>query len=295
MIWQKAINIFLGFLELFLPCLFILAFIYLLFRLYYVIVAALQFRPIAELNENVLFVLVPWITNELIPAIATSNELRVVATVFIAAIGLYFLIRRTKTAERNLEIVTEDMAAGRLSRAMDQIGSESQVRIGEILGLEKILETQEEQRKNIAQTLSGYIRCRASKKGNSTETMNQNERQSIEIAVKFLSRIGACLGKDKEKFCDLRETNLRGMRFYGIDLSFFQFSGADFTDANLQKTDFKNAQLDGVDFSSADFQNAEGLIQEQLDKSYHRENLLPRNLPNGLTITEQKIKAEVVN
>ena len=104
--WQKIkiIDGFLWLLELFLPFLFILTFAYLLVRLYYVIVATLQFRPIAELNENVLFGLIPWITNELIPAMAGSNELRFLATVFIAAIGLYFLIRRTKTAEQNLEI-----------------------------------------------------------------------------------------------------------------------------------------------------------------------------------------------
>ena len=118
--------------------------------------------------------------------------------------------------------------------------------------------------------------------------MEQSERQSIETAMRSLGRISACLGEDKKKFCGLRETNLRGVCFYGLDLSSFQFAGADFTGANLQKTNFAHAQLDGVDFSSADFQNTEGLTQKQLDESYHREELPPRNLPNGLTITEQK-------
>ena len=287
--WQKIINFFLWLLEILLPPLFIVIFGFLLFRFCYIILATLRIRPIAELNENALIGIFPWITGELTSVTAESKELKVLAAVFIAAIGLYFLIRRTKIAEQNLKIAAEGIMVERLSRAVDQIGNESQVRIGDILGLEKILETQEEQRKNIAQILSRYIRQNAPKKRGLLDRMNQNERQSIEVATKSLGRIGACLGGDKKKFCNLRETNLRGMRFYGIDFSYFQLSGVDFTCANLQKTNFKNAQLDGVDFSSADFRDAEGLTQEQLNKSYYREGLPPRNLPDGFTITEREL------
>lgn len=287
--WRKIINFFLWLLEILLPPLFIVIFGFLLFRFYYVILATLRIRPIEELNENALIGLFAWITGELTSVTAGSNELKALAAVFIATIGLYFLIRRTRIAEQNLKIATEGITVERLSRAVDQIGDKSQIRIGDILGLEKILETREEQRKNIAQILSRYIRQNAPKKRDSIERVDQNERQSIEIATKSLGRIGACLGGDKKKFCNLQETNLRGMHFYGIDFSSFQLSGVDFTCANLQKTNFKNAQLDGVDFSSVDFRDAEGLTQEQLDKSYYREGFPPRNLPNGLTIAEREL------
>lgn len=286
---QTMIDLFLRFLELFLLVLFFLVFIYLFYRLHYEILAVLQFRPVVDLNEKVLSGLLPWIVSAVIPTVVRDEELRALAAIFVATIGLYFLIRRTRTAEQSLKIFKEDITIARLSRAVNQIGDESpQMRMGDILGLEKILETQEEQSKNVTRILSGYIRQHALKKEDTTGKMNQNERQNIEIAVKSLVRIGACLGGDKKKFCDLRETNLSNLRFYGIDLSFFQLSGADFTNTCLQKTNFEKAQLDGVDFSSANFQNAEGLTQKQLDKSHYREGFPPRNLPNELTIPKRK-------
>lgn len=288
---QTVIDFFLRFLEILLLVLFLLVLFYLFNRLYYEILAVLKFRPITDINIDVLKGLLPWIINAVIPIIIKDEELKALTAIFAATIGLYFLIRRTRTAEQSFKIFKEDITITRLSRAVNQIGDKlPQMRIGDILGLEKILETQEEQRKNIVQALSGYIRQHASKKMDTKEKINQDKRQSAEIAIKSLARIGARLGGCKKKFCDLRETNLSDLRFYEIDLSSFQLSGANFTNTCLQKTNFRGAQLDGVDFSSADFQDTKGLTQKQLNKSYYREGFPPRNLPNGFSIPKQKSK-----
>lgn len=291
LVLQVVINFFLMLLELFLFVLSIPVLVYLLIRLYYGILATLEFRPILDLNKGVLSGLLPWIEEAVIPMILKDEDLKILATIFVANIGLYFLFRRTRTAEQNLKTFQEDITITRLSRAVNQIGDElPQMRTGDIIGLEKILETQEEQRKNIAQTLSEYIRQHAPKKEDATEKMNWKKRQSIEVAIKSLVRIGEYISGDKKKFCDLRETNLSDLHFYGIDLSSFQLLGANLTNACLQEANFKNAELDGVDFSSADFRNTQGLTQKQLDKSYYREGLPPRNLPDRLTIPERKLK-----
>lgn len=291
LVLQAVINPFLMLLELFLFVLSVPMFFYLFFRIYNEILGILKFRPIADLNEGVLSGLFPWIEKAMIPTMSDNEDLKFLATIFVANIGLYFLFRRTRTAEQNLKTFQEDITITRLSRAVNQIGDElPQMRTGDIIGLEKILETQEEQRKNIAQTLSEYIRQHAPKKEDATEKMNWKKRQSIEVAIKSLVRIGEYISEDKKKFCDLRETNLSDLHFYGIDLSSFQLLGANFTNACLQEANFENAQLDGVDFSSANFRNTQGLTQKQLDKSYYREGFPPRNLPDRLTIPERKLK-----
>ena len=120
--------------------------------------------------------------------------------------------------------------------------------------------------------------------------------------------------------CDLQRTDLRGLRFVEANLSNFTLMNADVSDAWMRQADLSGAKLKGATFdrvwlvrtdligadftegdsseskasfvgtnlSAADFEGAEGLTQEQIDKAYYwvdsrnNKKYPPCNLPDGL-------------
>lgn len=200
------------------------------------------------------------------------------------------------------------MVADRLNDAMKQLAHEdSHIRLGGILGLEQIAESQEENRGKIARILVAFIRER-DKKHSIEEPWSENEsdhahrnafivhrscRLDVEAAVNALARIAGKIqyGEqcDERKFnlCDLRGADLRGLRFVEANLSAFNLGhsdlrGAWLRGAVLSGACLKYADCGGAFFSDADFKDAKGVTQEQLDQAFADEDAPPRNLPDGL-------------
>ena len=175
-------------------------------------------------------------------------------------VGWYFLYQRTRTATQNTKIAEHGLTVDRLNRAIEQIAHEKlYVRVGGICGLEKIVDTHEEERMEIAHILVTFIRKQAARKPDETD-MNSEEdfyayreqRLDIEIAVNVLGRITSKLKKqehyprDKNKkyyLFNLENLDLRGLRFEDTDLSEFNLGGSDFSGAWLRRTNFTGALL----------------------------------------------------
>ena len=214
-------------------------------------------------------------------------------------IGWYFLNRRTKTAE-------QDLVTDRLGLAMQHLANEdSSIRVGGILGLEQIAQSQEEESRKIAQILLSFIRKRDKEyptKGpqpkDETEDAHKKslfayriERLDLEAAVNALAHIAANLeyknqyGEFKFHLCDLQEVDLRGLRLVEANLSGFNFSKSNLSGAWLRQADLSNANLKNVNLqyaylSGANLQDAKGLTQEQLDQAFADE-AFPPDLPSG--------------
>lgn len=238
-------------------------------------------------------------------------------------VGWYFLDRRAQAADRNAQAAEQGVTVERLTRALEQLASDTpSIRLGGILGLERIAHTHEEERENIIQILSARIREIAA------EDKEAEERKYIETAVFILAGIAEPLADMKVWLCRLQKANLRSFSLDGMDLSHFQMEKADFgytrlagtwlaqtnlegaifegayldganlENAKMDNTDFTGAQmnganltgtwLDGANFeganiSGANFRGASYLTQEQLDQAVCEESNPPRNLPEGLT------------
>ena len=186
-------------------------------------------------------------------------------------IGWYFLARRTKAAERNVEIAEQGLTVDRLTRATEQLDSKnSSVRLGGILGLEQIANTQEGERKKIARIIISFIHARATKGSEEVKkdlaasrvakleteeefSAYRAQRLDVEAAVNALAHIALQLEKQKrfreqhnekkQHLCDLQNIDLRGLRFVEANLSNFEFAGADMSGAWLAHANFMGSNF----------------------------------------------------
>lgn len=227
-------------------------------------------------------------------------------------VGWYFLFHRTKIAARNAVTAEQGLVTDRLGRAIDQLAhKDSTIRVGGILGLEQIAISQPEEREKIARILISFIRKRDDEKDKSETSHEQNlveyriRRLDMEAAVSALAEIAAKLeyrnqyNERKEHLCDLRNIDLRGLRFVEADLSEFNLAGADLRGAWMRETKLPGAFLKNVDFkgayiSGANFQGAKGLSKEQLAKAFADDDFPPLNLPSGLNPPQQPPERDIV-
>lgn len=175
-------------------------------------------------------------------------------------IGWFFLIRRTKAVEQDVEIAAQNLTIDRLNRAIQQLDSEKvYIRLGGITGLEQIATTQKGEDKRIARILVSFIRTRATDAFEKTELKYEEEfdayrskRLDVEIAVNALARIASKLEEQKQfqwhddkkyDLCNLENLDLRGLRFEGADLSEFNLAGVNLSGAWLRGTNFTRAHL----------------------------------------------------
>ena len=229
-----------------------------------------------------------------------------------------FLYWRTVVANRNAEAAEQSAKASEQGVTVDRLAHATQqlahkkvyVRMGGILGLEQIAEAPEE-REKVAHILYTFLREHAKKDSKKSKNMTKQlssttkiydqmlllysyrrERLDIEAATKTLARIVSKIrhqipsNRRLYLLQDFSDTDLRGLQLDKIDLYYFNFASTDLRGAWLKETKFPLAVLASTDLkhanlSGADFQNAEGLTQDQLDQAYYWEDP-PLNLPDGL-------------
>ena len=215
----------------------------------------------------------------------TINEdgTRTLILLMAGTIGWYFLLRRTKATEQSAKAAEQSLTAEQLTRAMEQLSNnEAYVRVGGILGLQQIglsENTDEDERRKIARIFVAFIRKRAAKNSDEAKRMTRKlkfmkqdknriqkalnlyrvSRLDIEAAVNALASITEKsrltyrnrYNERKRDLCDLQNTDLRGLRFVGTNLSEFNFIHANFSGAWLREADFSSAIVKNAKFIAA--------------------------------------------
>lgn len=201
-----------------------------------------------------------WLSWKLLWDLIDQDAIRNLILLAAGIIGWFFLIRRTKAIEQDVEIAAQNLTIDRLNRAIQQLDSEKvYVRLGGITGLEQIATTQDRESKRIARILVSFIRTRATEDSEEVELKEENEfdayrakRLDIETAVNALARIASKLerqeqfqqhGDKKQDLCNLESLDLRGLRLENANLSRFNLAGTDFSGTWMRRVNFTGALL----------------------------------------------------
>lgn len=205
-------------------------------------------------------------------------------------VGWYFLHRRSEAIQQSTQTAKQGLTVEWLTRATEQLDSEKiSIRLVGIRSLEQIAETHEEERTKIIQILAARIR-EIAPPGPTRKFKDRHKCLDIEFAVEALANIATPLDDNKYLFCELQETNLSGLRFFGTDLSYFILTGVNFSNTYFSGVNFEGAVVDEVNLSDVDFEEFCGLTQEQIDVSFYWEGERPPALPNDLTLPPSKKK-----
>ena len=212
--------------------------------------------------------------------------------------GLYFLNRRTITAEQSTEAAEQSavtaekgLTTERFTRAIDQLASDKRsIRLGGIRSLEQIADAHEEERTKIMEILSARIRELAPA-DNTKQDKERGGRPDIKSAVEALVKIAAPFMEKKRNFCSLYKTDLSGLDFYEIDLSYLDIKEADLSHSIFVNVNFTKSQLDGCNVSGAFFSDPIGIVAEQRDKAFCWKGDRPADLPRGLHLEERQRSA----
>ena len=180
--------------------------------------------------------------------------------------------QNTKIPEQNIKTRYQKIVHGEISVALEQLdGKNSFIRLSGISDLEKFADTHKEEGIKVARILVSFIQKRAVKNffrynilaitGIGNSSTYRTERLDVEAAVKALAKITSEIekrgqfsegyGETKYQICDLRNTDLRGLRLEKIDLSKFNLARADMSGVSFFGTNLNGAHLVSANFSNA--------------------------------------------
>lgn len=218
----------------------------------------------------------------------TTEDRRNLILMIAGLIGLHFLYRRTRAIEQNARTAEQGLTVDRLTRTTKQLtGKKTSIRLSGILGLEQIALSHEEECKKIIQILSAFVR-EVAPLGHTRKAEERHNHVDIEAAVNALANIAKPFDLQKTVLCDLQETNLSGLRFSDIDLSFFALTDADISNTSFFNVNFEGTELSGVNISNASFENPRGEPWDSCKKSFHWKGKRPYALPYGLEPEERE-------
>ena len=166
----------------------------------------------------------------------------------IAIISLFFIHKRLKNQERQIDLQINQRVDGRFNSAIGLLGSsETSARTGAVYALHELALEEEKYRQQIAQILCSHIR---SKTNEQEYKKNHEKRPSNEIQTTL-----NLLFKKKEHGLYAQDF-AKIAQFPKADLSHAYLVRADFGHAQCQRTDFWYAQCQGADFRDAQCQGA---------------------------------------
>ena len=205
--------------------------------------------------------------------------------------GLYFLSRRTITAEQNMEAAQQSavtaekgLTTERFTRAIEQLASEKlSIGLGGILGLRQIVFSHREECYKIAQLLCAFVQDFAPRDSITRTTDEDSRYLDISEAVELSAKITEFIPEDeKGKICDLQFTNLSGLIFFDTDFSYFRFLGANSSNSSLHRVCFYSASLERVNFSGVSLREPKGLTLEQIREAFYWKGESPEEFPAEL-------------
>ncbi|MHC3471065.1 pentapeptide repeat-containing protein [Streptomyces sp. 7R007] len=195
----------------------------------------------------------------------------------IAAVLISVLVNRSET-----QTTREGQITDRYTAAIDNLGnSSSDVRLGGIYALQRIMKDSHRDQASIVDVLSAYIRAHSPQTGKDSAGFTGRPEADVQAAFEVLARRDP--GHDGSAEVDLRDTRLphlavRSARRSGtieedltqVDVAHLpdsNLSGADLTDANLPDSDLSGAYLVAVHLTGATLSQAD-LRESSLDNAW---------------------------
>jgi len=198
-----------------------------------------------------------------------------IASVLLVAIGLFYTNDQNRKQQ---ELAERGQVTDRFTKAIDQLGSDKlDVRLGGIYALERLMRDSVEDRRNIVEVLSTYVREHAPRTGAtrarvatpSPTALDPRERRlatDVQAALTVLARRPIEIGNILQVVdlsgtglagADLESAQLNNASLARSDLSGTNLAGADFGSADLRGTSLAGANLLLADLSSADLEEAD--------------------------------------
>lgn len=166
----------------------------------------------------------------------------------------------------NFRLAREGHVTDRFTKAIEQLGSDrSEVRIGGIYALERIMNDSERDQSSIVEVLAAYIRGHAPLASlTTTGDVQSNTRPTIQPdkirpptdVAAALSVLGRRPKGRQERGIDLKETDLRGAHMVGADLDLAVLTDADLSAADMRWINLYCASMAGANLSGAHLRNA---------------------------------------
>jgi hypothetical protein len=176
----------------------------------------------------------------------------------IAIISLFFIHKRLKNQERQIDLQINQRVDGRFNSAIGLLGSsETSARTGTIYALHELALEEEKYRQQIVQILCSHIR---SKTNEQEYKKNHEERPSNEIqtTLNLLFKEEKCglYTQDFAKVTEFPRADLSHAYLVKADFRYAQCQGAGFGGAQCQRASFRGAQCQEANFLGAQCQGA---------------------------------------
>ena len=170
----------------------------------------------------------------------------------IQALGSAFFFITAYLTWRNLIATEEKLITERISKAVEQLGSEkSQIVKGGIYSLERISQDSQKDYWTILEILTSFIRdkCHINKIQNQRD-LTVEEIQQIQEIITIIGRRN--LENDKGRSLNLSSVNLENLNLSHGNFTKVNFQSSIFTHADLTGANFTQANLTGANFTHAD-------------------------------------------
>ncbi|VVH60191.1 hypothetical protein BSPCLSOX_2661 [uncultured Gammaproteobacteria bacterium] len=176
----------------------------------------------------------------------------------IAIISLFFIHKRLKNQERQIDLQINQRVDGRFNSAIGLLGSsETSARTGAVYALHELALEEEKYRQQIVQILCSHIR---SKTNEQEYKKNHEERPSNEIQTTlnllFKKKEHGLYAQDFAKVAGFPRADLSHAYLVEASFSDTQCQGASFRGAQCQGVDFWNTQCQGASFLNTQCQGA---------------------------------------
>lgn len=168
----------------------------------------------------------------------------------VIIVGLYLNWRRIVSTENAITISERGQLVDRLSKAVDQIGSNNlSVRIGGLYALKNIGFDFENYTKQVVEILSSFIRVNSSVDAACDESVPVPH--DVQIALDSIIHIKS----DHNEFLDNTIIDLSGCRLMGITIIKKNLKGFDFSRSNLSNSNLESCQIANVEMFKTNFSN----------------------------------------
>lgn len=164
----------------------------------------------------------------------------------IQALGSAFFFITAYLTWRNLIATEEKLITERISKAVEQLGSEkSQIVIGGIYSLERISQDSQKDYWTILEILTSFTR------GKLLVDKLQNHRDLTSEEIQQIQEIIIIIGRR-----NLENDKGRSLNLSSVNLESLNLSHGDFTKVNFQNSLFTHANLNGANFTHTNLTNS---------------------------------------
>ena len=176
----------------------------------------------------------------------------------IAIISVYFIHRRLKNQEKQIDLQINQRVDGRFNSAISLLGSsETSARTGTIYALHELALEEEKYRQQIAQILCSHIRSKTNEVAYQ-ETHKKSPSNEIQTTLNLLFKEHkrGLYAQDFAKVSGFPKADLSHAYLVKVDFRYAQCQGADFGGAQCQRASFRGAQCQEANFWGAQCQGA---------------------------------------